>query len=49
MAHIIVPDNHPELEGCFDYVRQTIYLGHRRQDQYDPNSHFLTKNFEKKQ
>ncbi|RLC07332.1 MAG: hypothetical protein DRI57_26100 [Deltaproteobacteria bacterium] len=38
-AHIIAPDNHPELESCFDYVRQTIHLGHRRQDQYDPGNY----------
>jgi hypothetical protein len=38
-AHIVDPDNHPEVEHFFDYLRETIRLGHRRQDPYDPNSY----------
>lgn len=38
-AHIIDPDNHPEIEPFFDYVRQTISSGRRRQDRYAPNSY----------
>ena len=38
-AHITDPDNHPEVEPYFDYVRETIRLGRRRQDPYDPNGH----------
>lgn len=38
-AHIIDPDNHPEVEPFFDYVIETIKLGHRRQDRYDPNGY----------
>lgn len=37
--HIIDPDNHPEVELYFDYVRETIRLGRRRQDPYDPNGY----------
>ena len=32
--HIIDPDNHPEVELYFDYVRETIRLGRRHQDPY---------------
>lgn len=38
-SHIIDPDNHPQVEPYFAYVRETIRLGHRRQDAYDPNSY----------
>jgi hypothetical protein len=37
--HIIDPDNHPEVESYFDYVRETIRLSRRRQDPYDPHSY----------
>ena len=37
--HITDPDNHPEIEPYFDYVRETIRLGRRRQDPYDPHSY----------
>jgi len=38
-GHIIDPDNHPEVGPLFDYVRETIRLGRRRQDSYDPNGY----------
>jgi hypothetical protein len=38
-AHIIDPDNHPEVEPFFAYLKETIRLGHRRQDPYDQNSY----------
>lgn len=38
-AHIIDPDNHPEVEPFLDEVAETIRLGHRSQDPYDPNSY----------
>ncbi|MBI2876597.1 MAG: hypothetical protein HYY20_06925 [Candidatus Tectomicrobia bacterium] len=37
--HIIDPDNHPEVEPYFDYIRETVHLGCRRQDPYDPHSY----------
>lgn len=37
--HIIDHDNHPEVELYFDYVRETIRLGRRRQDPYDPRGY----------
>lgn len=44
-AHIIGPDNHPEVEPFFDYVAETIRLGRRRQDPYDPNGYQYYKAF----
>ncbi|MBI5650595.1 MAG: hypothetical protein HZC40_09150 [Chloroflexi bacterium] len=38
-AHIIDPDNHPEVAPFFDEVAETIRLGRRRQDPYDPNGY----------
>ena len=38
-AHIINPDNHPEVEPFFDDVAGTIKSGRRRQDPYDPNGY----------
>lgn len=38
-AHIIDPDNHPEVKPFFNYVAETIRLGRRRQDPYDPNGY----------
>jgi hypothetical protein len=37
--HIIDIDNHPEMEPYLDYLRETIRLGRRRQDVYDPHSY----------
>jgi hypothetical protein len=37
--HIVDPDNHPELEPYFDYLRETIQRGQRRQDPYDPQGY----------
>lgn len=37
--HIIAPDNHPEVEPYFDKIAETIRLGRRRQDKYDPNGY----------
>lgn len=37
--HIIDSDNHPEVEPYFDDVRETIRLGRRRQDPYDPHGY----------
>lgn len=37
--HIIDPDNHPEVERYFEYVKETIRSGRRRQNLYDPNSY----------
>jgi hypothetical protein len=34
-AHIIHPDNHPEVEPYSEQLRETIRLGGRRQDSYD--------------
>lgn len=38
-AHIIEPDNHPEVEAYFDYIAETIRRGQRRQDLYDPHGY----------
>ena len=38
-AHIVDPDNHPEVAPFFDYVRQNIQFGRRRQDRYAPNGY----------
>ena len=38
-AHIVDADNHPEVAPFFDYLAETIRLGRRRQDPYDPNSY----------
>ena len=37
--HIIDPDNHPEAEPYLGRVRETIRLGRRRQDPYDPHGY----------
>ena len=37
--HIVDPDNHPEVEPHFDYLAETIRLGRRRQDPYDPDGY----------
>ena len=37
--HIIEAHNHPETEPYFEYVRETIRLGRRRQDPYDPHGY----------
>jgi hypothetical protein len=37
--HIIDPDNHPELDPYFNYLRETVRRGRRRQDPYDPQSY----------
>lgn len=44
-AHIIDPDNHPEVAPFSDYVIETIRLGRRRQDPYDPNSYQYYRSF----
>jgi hypothetical protein len=38
-AHITDLENHPEVEPYFDYVAETIHLGRRRQDPFDPNAY----------
>jgi len=38
-AHIIDPDNHPEIASYLDYLIETVRLGRRRQDPYDPNGY----------
>jgi len=42
-AHII--DNHPEVGSFFDYLAETIRLGRRRQDPYDPNGYQYYRSF----
>lgn len=37
--HIIDPDNHAEVEPFLDLVAETVRLGRRRQDPYDPRSY----------
>ena len=44
-AHIIDPDNHPEIEPFFDDMRETIRLGRRRQDRYDPDGYQYYRSF----
>lgn len=44
-AHIIDPDNHPEVAPFFDYVLETIRLGRRRQDSYSPNGYQYYRSF----
>jgi hypothetical protein len=44
-AHIIDPDNHPELEPYLDHLRETIRLGRRRQDPYDLQSYLYYRPF----
>ena len=43
--HIIEPDNHPEIKPFFDYVAETIQLGRRHQDPYDPNGYKYYRSF----
>lgn len=43
--HIIDPDNHPEVESYFHLLRETIRLGRRRQDAYDPNGYQYYRGF----
>lgn len=38
-AHIVDPDNHPEVEPYFDLIKETVQEGRRRQDKYDPNAY----------
>lgn len=44
-AHIVNPDNHPEVESYFSYLKETIRLGRRRQDPYDPNGYQYYRSF----
>ena len=44
-AHIIDPDNHPEVERYLEHVAETIRLGRRQQDPYDPNGYRYYKPF----
>lgn len=44
-AHIIDPDNHPEVEPFFGYVAETVKTGRRRQDPYDPNGYQYYRSF----
>ena len=44
-AHIIDPDNHPEVAPFFDSVAETIRLGRRRQDPYNPNGYQYYRSF----
>jgi len=44
--HITAPDNHSEVEPYFDYVKETIRLGHRRQDAFDPNGYQYYRSFQ---
>lgn len=37
-AHIVNPDNHPEIEPYFQHIRETIRRGRRKQDAFDPRS-----------
>lgn len=37
-AHIVAPDNHPEVGLFFEQVRETIQKGRRKQDEFDPRS-----------
>lgn len=38
-AHIVDSENHPEVEPHFNLLAETIRLGRRRQDAYDPKSY----------
>ena len=38
-AHIVDLDNHPEMADFFDEIAETIRLGRRRQDPYDPSGY----------
>lgn len=38
-AHIVDPDNHPEVEPYFDRIQETIRSGRRQQDIYDANAY----------
>lgn len=44
-AHIIDPDNHPEVAPFFDEMTETIRLGRRHQDPYDPNGYRYYRSF----
>lgn len=37
-AHLVAPDNHPEIEPFFQQVRETIQKGRRKQDEFDARS-----------
>ncbi len=44
--HITEPDNHFEVAPYFDYVKETIRLGRRRQDAFDPNGYQYYRSFQ---
>jgi len=44
-AHIIDPDNHPEMAPFMDHIAETIRLGRRRQDVYHPQGYQYYRNF----
>jgi hypothetical protein len=44
--HIIEPINHPEMAVCEEYLKETIRLGHRRQDSLNPRKYRYVKAFD---
>ncbi len=44
-AHIVDPDNHPEVEPFLDYLAETVRQGRRRQDPYDPRGYQYYRGF----
>jgi hypothetical protein len=44
-AHIIDPDNHPEVAPYYEHVAETIRLGRRSQDPYDSNGYQYYRSF----
>jgi len=44
-AHIIAPDNHPEVAPFFAEVAETLRRGRRRQDPYDSNGYRYYRSF----
>jgi hypothetical protein len=41
-AHIVAPDDHPEMAAVFEHLAETIRYGRRRQDACDPNGYQYT-------
>jgi hypothetical protein len=43
--HIIDLDNHPEMKECEEKLKETIRLGRRQQDSFNPQKYRYTKSF----
>ena len=44
--HIIRPTNHPEMAAYEEQMRETVRLGHRKQDPLNPRKYRYTRAFD---